>query len=112
MDNKGYTFETIIGTYITVNISLNYAKTIIDLFDSRSKTERNHKRKVQNLINSSEDVIKATDFLLNHKNIRELADIEATSIEATSIETVLFLASNLDVTKREKVINYIHELNE
>ena len=106
MENNGYTFETIIGTYITTKVSLNYAKTIIDLFDSRSKTERNHKRKVQNLINSSEDVIKCTDFLLNHKNIRELADIEA-----TSIETVLFLASNLDVIKREKVINYIHELN-
>lgn len=106
MKNEGYTFETIVGCNITTNVVLGYAKTILDLFDTRSKTERNHKRKVERLIASADDVIKLTSFLLKHEGIIELA-----KLEATSIETVLFLASDLDIEKREKVINYIHELN-
>jgi len=83
-----------------------YADTFLPLFNNASKTERNHKRKVERLSVAAEEVVKITDFLLTHAKIKELSDAEA-----TSIETVLFLASDLDISKRKLVIEYIYELN-
>jgi len=107
MLNTTHTFHSIVGTNITAKVVSNYAKLLLDLFNTNSKTERNHKRKVERLADSADDVVKVTDFLLNHAKIKELADAEA-----GSIETVLFLASDLDIIKRKKVIDYINMLNE
>lgn len=106
MLNTTHTFHTIVGTNITARIVSGYAKTFMDLLQTNSKVERNHKRKVERLYNAAEDVLKVTEFLLDHKEIQRLADVEA-----TSIETVLFLASDLEINKRQKVIDFIMELN-
>lgn len=106
MISTTHTFHTIVGTNITARIVSDYAKTFMDLLQTNSKTERNHKRKVEKLYNAAEDVLKVTHFLLDHKDIQALADTEA-----TSIQTVLFLASDLEIGKRQKVIDYIMELN-
>ena len=100
------TFHYITGTNITAKTTLEYCKLLSPTFNSKSKTERNIKRKVDKLLSASEDVIKSTDFLLDHIKVKELA-----TAEAESIEMVLFLAAGLDINKRQLVIDYISELN-
>lgn len=101
-----YTFHNIVGTHITAKNVAAYTEQLLKLFNVKAKIERNHKRKVERLNEAAIDVVKITDFLLNHAKIKELADLES-----ESIEQVLFLASDLDITKRTKVINYIMKLN-
>ena len=99
------TFHTITGTNITARVLLPYLDDFKRILEPKSKTERNYIRKVERTASALNDVIKATDFLLNHDKISELSELEA-----TSIETVLFLASGLDIKKREMVIEYINKL--
>jgi len=106
MTQNATTFHVVAGTNITAKIVAGYAEALMPLYNQLGKTDRNHKRKVQRLYESAKDVITATNFLLKHPGISELSDQEA-----RSIETVLFLASDLDIEKRALVIKYIEELN-
>lgn len=100
------TFHIIVGTNITAKTVIGYTQQLLPLFYGKAKVERNHKRKVEKLHEAALDVVKITDFLLNHVNVKALSDNEA-----DSIEQIVYLASDLDITKRTKVINYIMHLN-
>lgn len=100
------TFHIIVGTYITAKNVAGYTEQLLKLYDTRSKTERNHKRKAERLHESSLAVIKDTEFLLNHAKIQELAEAES-----DSIEQFLWLGSDLDIKKRTRAINFIMKMN-
>lgn len=99
MKKTDHTFHAIVGTDITANILKSYVTTLSDLLDKDIKAERGYKRTLGRLMTAINDTSNITSFLLKRGGIKEFADKEA-----DSIETVLFLASDMDIETREKYI--------
>jgi len=105
MLRKQTTFHHVAGTNIAVKAAIPSAEGLIEVLDNSVPLEKIYRKKAKTFINSAKELAEVTDNILRNTGIKELCQLEADSIDLLS-----FMICGLTLEQRDKVAEYIAEL--